>query len=313
MIDTLQIIGGLLLLALGAESLVRGSAALALRLGVTPLVIGLTVVAFGTSSPEMVVSVEAAAGGNSQIALGNVVGSNIANVLLILGLAALVRPLRVQAQIIRREVPLMILASLLLCLSLLGGRVSRLEGLLLLCASVAYTVFAYASARKNRSKAVEAEYEAALPGVRGRAWADILFVVLGLAMLIVGAKLLLGGAVSVAERFEVSKVVIGLTIVAVGTSLPELAISVVAARKGEGDVVVGNAVGSNVLNIFFILGVAALIQPISSQGLTLLDLGVMVGSAAVVLPVMRRGFQLSRWEGAFLVAGYLTYLYVLMP
>lgn len=313
LITVILILGGLLLLSFGAESLVRGSAALALRLGVTPLVVGLTVVAFGTSSPETVVSIQSAFNGNSALAIGNVIGSNISNVALILGLSALIRPLRVQARIIRREIPLMVLASILLCLLLMGGQLNRLEGLLLLVASIAYTALAYISARKNRDKIVEKEYEDALPRPKGEAWANLAFIIVGLILLIVGANLLVGGAITIAEWFGVSQVVIGLTIIAVGTSLPELATSIAAASKGEGDIVIGNVIGSNVLNILFVLGMAALIAPIYTNDLRLIDLAVMVGSAAIVFPLMRRGFHLTRLEGAFLLAGYISYLYSLMP
>jgi cation:H+ antiporter len=312
-IPVIQILSGLLLLCLGAEGLVRGSAALALRLGITPLVIGLTIVAFGTSSPEIVVSVQSAFQGNSVLALGNVIGSNISNVALILGLSALVRPLRVQAQIIRREIPLMIFVSLFLCFLLLGGHLTRLEGLLLVLGSLAYTAFAYTSARKNKDPNVEEEFEGALPRPKGNVWANVAFILVGLGLLIVGANLLVGGAITIAQGFGISPVVIGLTIVAVGTSLPELATSIVAARKDEGDIVIGNVIGSNVLNILFVLGIAALIAPMQTNDVRLIDIAVMVGSAAIVFPLMRRGFQLTRWEGTFLLAGYAGYLYSLVP
>lgn len=312
-IPVIQILAGLLFLYWGAESLVRGSAALALRLGISSLVVGLTVVAFGTSSPEIVVSIQAASQGNSALALGNVIGSNISNVALILGLSALVRPLRVQAQIIRREIPLMIFASLLLCLLLLGGQLNRLEGMLLVVGSIAYTTFAYISARKSKDKHIEEEYADSLPQPKGKARAHVAFILIGLSLLIVGANLLVSGAIFIAEGFGVSQVVIGLTIVAVGTSLPELATSIAAARKDEGDIVIGNVIGSNVLNILFVLGLAAVIAPIQTNDLRLIDLAVMVGSAAIVFPLMRRGFRLTRWEGAFLLAGYIGYLYSLTP
>jgi cation:H+ antiporter len=312
-IPVIQVLGGLLLLSSGAECLVRGSAALALRFGISPLVVGLTVVAFGTSSPEIVVSLQSALKGNSALALGNVIGSNISNVALILGLSVLVRPLRVQSQVIRREIPLMIFASLLLCLLLLGGQLNRLEGLLLVLGSIGYTALAYISARKNRDKNVEEEYEEALPRPKGLAWVNVASILVGLSLLIVGANLLVAGAITIAEGFGVSQVVIGLTIVAVGTSLPELATSIAAASKDEGDIVIGNVIGSNVLNILFVLGVAALVAPIHTNDLRLIDLAVMAGSAAIIFPLMRRGFQLTRWEGAFLLAGYIGYLYSLMP
>jgi cation:H+ antiporter len=311
-VPSLHVLGGLALLAIGSESLVRGSSSLALRLGITPLAVGLTVVAFGTSSPETVVSLKAALGGASAIALGNVIGSNIANIALILGLSAIVRPLRVQAQIIRREIPLMILTSVVLCLLLWGGQLTRIAGLLLVLASLAYTVFTYVSARRTRSRLVMEEFEAALPKPKTGVWLDVLLIVAGLSVLVIGATLSVKGAVAIAEGFGVSQVVIGLTIVAVGTSLPELATSIAAARNDEGDIVIGNVIGSNVLNILFVLGGAALIRPVESQGLRSVDLIVLVASAVILLPLMRRGFQLNRWEGAILVLGYIGYLFSLV-
>lgn len=307
----LYVLGGLLLLAVGAEGLVRGSTSIALRVGVTPLVIGLTVVAFGTGSPELTVSIEAAYRGNSGIALGNVVGSNISNVALILGISALTRPMRVRSALIRREMPLMIAVTLLLCLLLWDGTLSRVDGLLLVTGSVAYTAFAYLSAKRDRSEAVAAEFDAGIKEISRPAWLDTTFVVTGFAALLVGAKLLLGGATAVAESFGVSQVVIGLTVVAVGTSLPELATSVVAAARGEADVAFGNVIGSNILNILCILGVAALIRPFEVQGLRPLDLIALVGSAVLLLPLMWRGSVLNRWEGGVLLAGYGAYMYSL--
>ncbi|HEX7316952.1 MAG TPA: calcium/sodium antiporter [Pyrinomonadaceae bacterium] len=308
----LSVIVGLVLLAVGAEGLVRGSTSIALRFGVTPLVIGLTVVAFGTGSPELTVSVESAYRGNSGIALGNIVGSNISNIALILGLSALARPMHVRSKLIRREMPLMIAVTLLLCLLLWDGALGRFDGLLLVAGSVAYTAFAYISARRDRSAEVAAEFDAGMKELSRPVWLDTTFVVAGFVALLVGSKLLLGGATVVAESFGVSQVVIGLTIVAVGTSLPELATSVVAAVRGEADVAFGNVIGSNILNILCILGVAALIRPFEVQGLRPLDLGALVGSAVLLLPLMWRGSVLNRWEGAILLAGYAAYMYSLM-
>jgi cation:H+ antiporter len=312
----LYLIGGLGFLTLGAEGLVRGSSALALRLGVTPLVIGLTVVSFGTGSPELIVSIEAATQGNSAIALGNVVGSNISNIALILGLAALARPLPVRVEFIRREVPVMIAVSLLLCLLLIDGSLSRFDGLLLLVGSIIYIVLSYVLARRAAalevSSVVKEEFAAAMPDTKGPAWKDITFVIIGLIGLVVGAKMMLSGAIPLAKQWGLSEVVIGLTIIAVGTSLPEMATSVVAALKGEADVALGNAIGSNILNILFILGIAALIQPISGRGLQTLDLIVMVGTALATLPLFWRGAVLSRAEGALLLAGYTLYMWWLL-
>ena len=307
----MAVVVGLLLLAVGAEGLVRGSTSIALRFGVTPMVIGLTVVAFGTGSPELFVSVESAYRGDSGLALGNVVGSNISNVALILGLSALARPMRVRSKLIRREMPLMIAVTLLLCLLLWDGALGRLDGLLLVAGSAAYTAFAYVSARRDRSAEVAAEFDAGMKELSRPVWLDTTFVVAGFAALLVGTKLLLGGATAVAEGFGVSQVVIGLTIVAVGTSLPELATSVVASVRGEADVAFGNIIGSNILNILCILGVAALIRPFEVQGLRPLDVGALIGSAVLLLPLMWRGSVLNRWEGAILLAGYAAYMYSL--
>lgn len=296
------------MLAVGAEGLVRGSSAIAARFGIAPLVIGLTVVALGTGSPELFVSVGAALGGNSSIALGNVIGSNISNIALILGIAAMARPLVVRAEIVRREVPIMIGASILLWILLLDGGLSRFEGLLLTACAIAYTFFNYRLAKTNKQKFVEEEYEEALEQPKKPVWQDITFSVIGLLLLLVGANLLLKGAVTVAESFGISQVVIGLTIVAIGTSLPELATSVVAAIKREPDVALGNAIGSNTLNILCVLGITAIIQPISAAEIRTIDLAVMVGTALLGLLLLWRGFVLNRIEGAILVGGYVVYI-----
>lgn len=302
-------LGGLVLLATGAERLVRGSSALALRLGVTPLVVGLTVVAFGTGSPELFVSIQAALKGESGIALGNIVGSNIGNVALILGVSAIARPMKVRSELIKREVPVMITITVALCLLLVDGLLSRFDGLLLVVGSVGYTTFAYIAALRDRSALVAEEFKEALVEPRRAAWLDVLFVVIGFLLLLVGANLLLAGAVNIAEQFGVSQVVIGLTIVAIGTSLPELATSVVASVKREPDVAFGNAIGSNILNILLVLGVASLIRPIETQGLRVFDLGALLASAVILFPLMWRGWVLNRWEGALLLAAYVAYLY----
>lgn len=302
-------IGGLVLLATGAESLVRGSSALALRFGVTPLVVGLTVVAFGTGSPELFVSLQAASRGESGIALGNVVGSNISNVALILGLSAVARPMTVRSELIKREVPVMIAVTVGLCLLLLDGLLSRLEGLLLVVGSIAYTTLAYIAARRYRSAPVAEEFKEALTEPPRAAWLDALFVLMGFVFLLAGANLLLIGAVAVAQKFGVSQVVIGLTIIAIGTSLPELATSVMASVKREPDVAFGNAIGSNILNILLVLGIVALIRPIETTGLRMVDIGALIASALILFPLMWRGFVLNRWEGGFLIAAYVAYLY----
>lgn len=309
---TLYILAGLAMLALGAEGLVRGSSSVALRLGVTPLVIGLTIVAFGTGTPELLVSVEAATSDNSGMALGNIAGSNISNIALILGCAALARPMRVRSVLLRREVPLMIGVTLLLCVMLLDGGMSRIEGAILLLGSVAYTIGAYVFAKRDRNREVAAEFADAIATVTRAPWLDLLCILGGLAALMLGAKLLVSGATVVAEALGMSQVVIGLTVVAIGTSMPELATSVVAAMKDEADVAFGNVLGSSILNILFILGLVALIRPFGSEGLATLDLVVLAGSAILLLPLMRRGAVLNRWEGAVLLLGYAVYVAVLV-
>ena len=305
---SLYILGGMILLALGAEGLVRGSTGLALRLGITSLVIGLTVVAFGTGSPELVLSVRAAAAGNGGIALGNVVGSNISNICLVLGVAALVRPMRVRSELIRRQLPIMIAVTFMLIAMLIDGTLSRVDGGVLVASAVAYTIISYVMAKRGETRRVEAEFDAALATDARPVWQDALMLSIGLAALLAGASLLLNGAVFIAEGLGVSQVVIGLTVIAIGTSLPEMATSVSSALRGEADVAFGNVIGSNVLNILAVLGVAALIRPIAVEGLSGVDLAVMVASSVLVLPIMWRGSILNRWEGALLLTGYVVYV-----
>jgi cation:H+ antiporter len=313
LLNSLYIVGGLILLTVGAEGLVQGSTGVARRMGVTSLVIGLTVVAFGTGSPEMILCVEAARAGNSGLALGNIVGSNISNIALVLGAAALAKPLRVRSELIRREVPLMIAATLLLGAMLLDGGLSRLDGFILVASAVAYTVFSYFAAKRGDQPAAVAEFDEAIEGTKRPAWMDAALLIAGMIALVVGANLLLKGATFIAEQFGISQVVIGLTVIAIGTSLPELATSVMAAIRDEADVAFGNVIGSNVLNILAVLGVVALIHPFEAQGLRVLDMAVLIGSAVLVLPLLWRGSVLNRWEGAGLLLGYVAYLYSLRP
>jgi cation:H+ antiporter len=313
--DVLLIIAGFVLLVLGAELLIRGGASLALRFGLPPLVVGLTVVAMGTSSPELVVSLKAALTGRGSIAVGNVVGSNICNIALILGLAAAIRPLKVQVQLVRTDVPIMVACSLLLLLLLLNGIVSRLEGVLLTVGIVVYVAFSLRQAQRERQKHQQALLDAApVPTQPGRSpLLDILFLAGGIGMLVLGADTFVKGAVSAARAIGVSEAVIGLTLVALGTSLPELATSAMAAWKKEGDIAIGNIIGSNIFNILFILGATATVSPVHSQGIGWVDLGMMCLLAILMLPLMRTGFVLSRREGLFLLALYGGYLFHLRP
>lgn len=304
--DVLALVGGLALLTGGATALVRGASALALRLGLTPLVVGLTVVAFGTSAPELVVSVQAALAGAGGIAVGNVVGSNVANIGLILGLAVLVRPFAVDRSLLRRDVPVLLAVTLGAALVLADRTVGTAEGAALVAGLAAYLVWSVRQARRDTAAA--AAVGADLPAPSGPAWRDLLLVAGGLIGLVGGADLFVGGAVALAEAAGVSSAVIGLTVVAIGTSLPELATSLVAAWRGESEIAAGNVVGSNLFNLLGILGVAALVRPIAAPGLAMADVAVMVGFTLAMAVLMLLGRRLVRLEGAALTSGYVAYL-----
>jgi len=308
----LYLIAGLVLLFIGAEGLIRGSSNLAIKIGITPLVVGLTVVAFGTSTPELVVSLKAALLGNSSISLGNVVGSNIANIALILGVASLIRPLDVHAKVIMREIPIMIGISVLLLLLLFDGELGFIDGLIFVVGLIVYLVVNVLIARKEKNPEIDTEFSEGLKSKLGIP-VSIILMIAGLGLLILGADLFVQSAVAIAKIFNVSDAIIGLTIVAIGTSLPELITSIVAAYKNEADIAIGNVVGSNVFNILGILGITALIIPISSVGISYVDLGVMLVTAIILFPLSRSGFSISRVEGIFLLAGYAGYIYYLIP
>lgn len=325
LIDLLLVSAGIALLWVGGESLISGSIALARRLGMSPLVVGLTVVAFGTSAPELLVSLIAALGGESDVALGNVVGSNIANIGLILGLSALIAPLRVESGLVRREIPLLILVSWGMVALVGDGRLGRLDGLLLLAGFVGYLVFVLRSAHRA-PPAIEAEFAgleyAALAGSgevdggrpreEGRR-RDAVLVILGIATLAVGAHLMVDAAVWFARRLGVSELLVGLTLVAVGTSLPELATSAVAALRRQADIAVGNIVGSNVFNVLAILGLSGVLRPLESHlSLLRFELPVMGAAAVLLLPLAWSRFEIQRWEGAVLLSGYAVFLWVLV-
>lgn len=311
--NLLLFIVGLAALVAGASLLVRGASALALSFGVSPLVVGLTIVAFGTSSPEVAVSVGAALEGQTDIAVGNVVGSNIFNVLFILGASALIVPLLVHVQLIRQEVPIMIGASLLLIALGFDGRLTRLDAALLFGLLVVYTVFLIVQSRRQTQEAV-AELTAELPqsAAWDRHWAvQVALVVAGLVLLVLGSDWLVTAAVAFARSLGVSDLVIGLTIVAAGTSMPEVATSITAAIKGERDIAVGNVVGSNTFNILGCLGLAGLVAP---SGLPLapsvltFDIWVMLAVAIACLPVFFTGREIARWEGAVFLGYYAAYV-----
>lgn len=303
---------GLVALVVGAELLVRGASKLAISVGISPLVVGLTVVAFGTSAPEVAVSIGAVLDGKTDIAVGNVVGSNVFNVLFILGLSALITPLVVNAQIIRQEVPIMIGASLVLLAFVLDGGLSRYESGLLFALLIAYTVFLIVQSRKQTA-ATQEEYQESMPAKGGwdNHWAaQIALIAAGLALLVVGAGWLVEAAVAFAKAMGVSDLVIALTIVAAGTSMPEVATSITAAIKGERDIAVGNVIGSNTFNILGCLGLSGLV---SAGGLTMapavvnFDIWVMLAVAVACLPIFLTGKEIARWEGAVFLLYYAAY------
>ena len=318
MITAALLLTGLALLYVGAELLVKGAVALARRMGVGPLVIGLTIVAFGTSMPEMTVSVQAAISGSGDIAAANVIGSYIFNVAFILGLAALICPIRITSQLVKVDIPIMIGVSLV-CIGLLRDRhLSRVEGLFLFIGIVAYTVVSFWLARRNNAEAVVQEAEALIEKEQSGRLASsatlaIITVVGGLVLLVLGSKALITGSIRLAHAIGLSEAVIGLTIVSAGTSLPELATSVVAAIRRQPDIAVGNVVGSNIFNILAILGLSSLMIPYGAPGITTVDFAVMFGVALLALPFAWSRLTLSRLEGTILLICYALYLAPLWP
>ena len=313
--NALLFVAGLALLIFGANTLVRGASKLALSFGISPLVVGLTIVAFGTSAPEMAVSVGAVMDGRTDIAIGNVVGSNIFNVLFILGLSALIAPLVVNIQLIRQEVPIMVGASLLLALGM-DGKLSMLDGGLLFTLLLGYTVFLVVQSRRE-TQAAQDEYAAEVRPAEAGAWDDRLVVQLaligaGLAALVFGSDFLVQASVNFAKALGVSDLVIGLTIVAAGTSMPEVATSLAAALKGERDIAVGNVVGSNTFNLLGCVGLSGLVS--GDLGLMVppsvlaFDIWVMLAVSLACLPVFLTGREIARWEGAVFLGYYVAYV-----
>jgi cation:H+ antiporter len=325
MMTILLFVAGLALLVVGGELLVRGASSLATAIGISPLVVGLTVVALGTSAPELAVSVRASLAGQGDIAAGNVIGSNIFNVLFILGLSALIRPLAVSAQLVRLDVPIMIVAAGLMWAMCQDGTVSRLDGVVLVGCIVAYTTFLIVQSRRETrafQQAVLAQVEAKRVVDDTAAKADaprdqakrssvplqLILIVVGLVGLVFGARFLVDAAVQVASSLGVSELVIGLTIVSAGTSLPEVAASVIATARGQRDIAVGNVIGSNIFNTLCILGAAAVARPVPvPQSALHFDLPVMVAVTLACLPVFIRGRVIARWEGLLFVAYYAAY------
>ena len=303
MLTVISGIAGLVLLYYGAEFLVKGGSAIALKLKISPLVIGLTLVAYATSAPELVVSTDAALKGLGDVSIGNIVGSNICNIALILGLCALISPLKVNEKLLKTDIRLMIAsaAALLGCYALNSG-VNRIEAAVFLTGCIVYTVWSIRASRKANT-----ESAAEIPEIRCGILAAVLMAAGGLAALAGGAKLFVNSAIDLARWCGVSDAVIGLTVVAVGTSLPELATSVVAAIRKEQDIAIGNVVGSNIFNVLAILGIAPLIAPIRTQDISYTDMILMAALSILLYPLMKTGMKISRKEGAFLLAVYIAY------
>jgi len=310
-LDIGWVVAGLVLLYFGAEWLVRGSSELAIRFGISPLVVGLTVVAFGTSAPELVVSVKANLDGSGGMAIGNVVGSNICNIALVLGVGAVIFPLGIKRQVVRREMPVLLGSTLVFLLMIKDGVISRLEGGALFVGVLIYVIASLVQARKedpNVSEDLDPEViKAAKAGGLGRVSLNIFLIVIGALLLVLGADRMVVGGESIARFYGVPEAIIGLTLFAFGTSLPELATSVVGAMKKEGDIIVGNAVGSCIFNLLAVVGLAGVVSPLKGEGVTVIHLAVMLALTVILMPMMLHRMKLDRWEGALLVTGYLGF------
>ena len=313
MIITLYIIGGLVLLYFGADWLVQGAVTLALHLGLSPLIVGLTVVALGTSIPETLVSVQAAIGHQGGIALGNVIGSNILNIALVLGLSALLHPLKVDSHLVKADVPLLVGATFMLVVLLEDLHISRMEGAFLLLCIMGYVVGNIMTVKRTSPKGDVIEGMEVPKDTSKTLKKDIGFLCIGLVSLAFGANFLVSGAVDLARLWGLSEALIGLTIVSIGTGTPELATALMAAHRKTSDLAIGNAVGSNLFNIMFVLGIAGLIVPMDAVGIRSSDLYVMLGVTILLLPTVWTGYVLDRKEGFVFLAIYVGYLYYLWP
>lgn len=307
MIYLFAFVVGLGILYFGAEGTLHGAVGLAKAYGISPLVIGLTLVAYGTSAPELSLDISAALHGSTDLAFGDLVGSNIANIGLILAVAALVRPLSVEMKLLKAEVPIVISISLLLWGLASDGVLSRQDGLILLAGFVLLTAYTIQGVYREKRE-VQEEFEQRIPPASKR-WKDVVYIVVGLVGLIAGAQLMVYGAVGMARAFGLSEMLIGLTIVAIGTSLPELATSIVASLKKEADIVLGNVIGSNIFNLLAVMAIVALIRPIPipAQAITV-ELPIMLGFVLLLVPIVLRHRTITRGEGALLLIGYVIFL-----
>lgn len=310
----IMLLAGLVLLIVGANLLVKGAARLAANFGVPALVIGLTVVAFGTSAPELAVSVKAAFDGQAELAIANVVGSNTFNILFILGVAALVSPLAVSQQLIRQDVPVMVAVSVVAVFMAFNGTINRLESAFLVLGLILYTAFLFYQGRKQGASGTDSEVDELIKAP-APTWQNGLLIVAGLALLVLGARWLVQSAVAIASAWGVNEAVIGLTIVAAGTSLPEVMTSVVATFRGERDIAIGNVVGSNIFNILCVLGLSGLVSPmplVAGEQVAHVDIPVMLGVAALCLPLFFVGATLYRFEGFLFLVLYGAYVWYMI-
>ncbi|MBQ9679016.1 MAG: calcium/sodium antiporter [Prevotella sp.] len=298
--DVLLIIIGVAMVLFGADRLTEGASALARRMNIPEIIIGLTIVAAGTSAPELFVSLVSALKGTPDMAIGNVVGSNTMNAMLIVGCAAMVAPMTISKSTVRKDIPFSVAASVLLILIAFDSFLGRFDGVVLLAGFAAFMYYTLSQAKNGEAE--QTEVKSMNP------WLSVMYVILGLALLVVGSNVFVDSASEVAYALGVNEGVVGLTVVAGGTSLPELATSVVAARKGQSAIAIGNVIGSNVFNILLILGLTATISPLQIQGITMVDLCMMLGSVVLVWLFSRTKYTVERWEGAVLVVGYLIYL-----
>ena len=309
----IYIIGGLILLYFGANWLVQGAITLSLYLGLSPLIVGLTVVALGTSIPEALVSVQAAIGHQGGIAIGNVVGSNILNIALILGLSAFFNPLKVDSHLVKADIPLLAGATFMLVVLLEDFHISRMEGAFLLLCIVGYVAGNIMTVKRTSPEENKIEGVEVPEDHRKNLWRDISFLFIGLIALAFGSNFLVTGAVDLARIWGLSEALIGLTIVSIGTGTPEMATALMAAYRKRSDLAIGNAVGSNLFNIMFVLGIAALVAPLDGKGISSIDLYVMLGVTFLLLPTVWTGRIIDRKEGLLFLAIYVGYLYHLWP
>jgi len=309
----IYIIGGLILLYFGANWLVQGAITLSLHLGLSPLIVGLTVVALGTSLPEALVSVQAAIGHQGGIAIGNVVGSNILNIALILGLSAFFNPLKVDSHLVKADIPLLAGATFMLVVLLEDFHISRMEGVFLLLCIVGYVAGNIMTVKRTPPEENKIEGVEVPQDHSKNLWRDISFLFIGLIALAFGSNFLVTGAVDLARIWGLSEALIGLTIVSIGTGTPEMATALMAAYRKRADLAIGNAVGSNLFNIMFVLGIAALVVPLDGKGISSIDLYVMLGVTILLLPTVWTGRILDRKEGFLFLAIYVGYMYHLWP